>query len=565
MNREGLFLPLAGTILLLGGGECRAEADHVLAALDGLERLALLAECFLAVAGGLDGEAETTLGLVDLDDAGLDLLAGLEDILDLLDTVLADLRDVDESVDVAGEFDEGAEVGDLGDGSLDEIADLELALDLLPGIGLELLDAEADALVGLVDVDDDRIHLVALLEDFARVVDLLGPAEVGDVHHAVDALLQLHEGAVGGHVADLAADLLADDVALLDLVPRVGLELADAEGDLLISLVDAEHDGLDILTEGENIGRTGDALGPGELGDVDESLDSLLDLHEGAVGHEVRDLSADLLTDREALLDAVPGIGLELLEAEADAFLVLVDLEDDDGEAVAGLDCLARMGEAGPGHVGDVEESVDTIEIEECPEIGDVLDGTLDLIAGAHGAEELLAALTALCLDEFAAAEDDVLAVLVELHDLEVVGIAHELGEILRGIDVHLGGGEEGLHADIDDQAALDDGLDAALDDALGLEQLHDLGPVLALRSLLLGKNDHSLVVLEALEENLDLVSDIDFLGIVKLRGGDHTLGLVADVDEEFLGTLLEDVPLDDAAFAVVFDRGGDELLKISH
>jgi hypothetical protein len=24
-------------------------------------------------------------------------------------------------------------------------------------------------------------------------------------------------------------------------------------------------------------------------------------------------------------------------------------------------------------------------------------------------------------------------------------------------------------------------------------------------------------------------------------------------------------VPLDDAAFAVVFDRGGDELLKISH
>ena len=223
------------------------------------------------------------------------------------------------------------------------------------------------------------------------------------------------------------------------------------------------------------------------------------------------------------------------------------------------------MGEAGPGHVGDVKESVDAVEIEEGPEVGDVLDGSLDLVAGAHGAEELLAALTALGLDEFATAEDYVLAVLVELHDLEVVGVAHELGEILRGIDVHLGGGEEGLHADVDDQAALDDGLDSALDDAFGLEQLHDLGPVLALRSFLLGENDHSLVVFEALEENLDLVSDLDFVRIIEFGCGDHTLGLVADVDEEFLGALLEDVPLDDAAFAVVFDRGGDELLKISH
>ncbi len=189
----------------------------------------------------------------------------------------------------------------------------------------------------------------------------------------------------------------------------------------------------------------------------------------------------------------------------------------------------------------------------------------LDLVAGTHGAEELLAALTALRLDELATAEDDVLAVLVEFHDLEVVGIADELGEILRGIDVHLGSGEEGLYADIDDESTLHDRLDAALDDALGLEQLHDLGPVLTLGSLLLGEDDHTLVVLEALEENLDLVTDLDFVRIVEFGRGNHTFGLVADVDEEFLGTLLEDVSLDDAAFTVVFDRGGDELLKISH
>jgi hypothetical protein len=53
---------------------------------------------------------------------------------------------------------------------------------------------------------------------------------------------------------------------VLDLVPRVGLELADAEADLLFVAVDAENDGLQLLADGEDIARARDALGPRELG-----------------------------------------------------------------------------------------------------------------------------------------------------------------------------------------------------------------------------------------------------------------------------------------------------------
>ena len=81
------------------------------------------------------------------------------------------------------------------------------------------------------------------------MIDLARPGNVGDVDHAVDAFFEFDEGAVGGEVADLAFDLVADQVADFDLVPRVGLELADAEGDLLLLLVDAEHDGFDFLAE----------------------------------------------------------------------------------------------------------------------------------------------------------------------------------------------------------------------------------------------------------------------------------------------------------------------------
>ena len=213
---------------------------------------------------------------------------------------------------------------------------------------------------------------------------------------------------------------------------------------------------------------------------MDEAFDPFFEFHERAVGDEVGDLALDVGADRETLLDLVPRILLGLLEAEGDALLFLVDVEDDDFEFLADLEQFARVAEAAPGHVGDVEEAVHAVEVDERAEIGEVLDGALDGVADLDAIEEFLALLGALLLDEFAAGEDDVFAVVVDLDDLEVVGVADELLEILRGNDVDLGGGKEGLDADIDGEAAFDDGFDLALDEAVALEDFDDLVPVLS-------------------------------------------------------------------------------------
>ena len=106
--------------------------------------------------------------LVDLDDAGFDIVADLEDVLHALHVLFAELRDVHEAIDVVLEADEGTEARDLRDRALDQIAHLEAGVDVGPWIVLELLDAQADALVRLVDVDDDGFDFLALLEDLAR-------------------------------------------------------------------------------------------------------------------------------------------------------------------------------------------------------------------------------------------------------------------------------------------------------------------------------------------------------------------------------------------------------------
>ena len=86
------------------------------------------------------------------------------------------------------------------------------------------------------------------------------------------------------------------------------------------------------------------------------------------------DLAAHALAERVRLLGVVPRIFLGLLQAEADALGLGVVLEDLDGDLVADLEHLARVVDAAPGHVGDVEQAVDAAEIDERAVLGEVLD-----------------------------------------------------------------------------------------------------------------------------------------------------------------------------------------------
>ena len=109
--------------------------------------------------------------------------------------------------------------------------------------------------------------------------------------------------------------------------------------------------------------------------------------------------------------------------------------------------------------------------------------------------------------------------------------------------------GQERLDADVEHEAALDHGLDLAADEAAVVENLDDLFPVLLLGGLFLGEDDHAFVVLEAFEEDFDFAADFERFAVLEFAQADDALGLVADVDEDFIGAFLQDASLDDAAF----------------
>jgi hypothetical protein len=110
-----------------------------------------------------------------------------------------------------------------------------------------------------------------------------------------------------------------------------------------VLLVDREHHDLDGITLLEHFARVRDALGPRHVRDVHQTVDTLLELDEGA---EVREV-ADLALDRRCPAGTCPssvshGSGSTCLRPSEMLLVGLVDLEHDRLDDVADVDDLRR-------------------------------------------------------------------------------------------------------------------------------------------------------------------------------------------------------------------------------
>ena len=217
--------------------------------------------------------------------------------------------------------------------------------------------------------------------------------------------------------------------------------------------------------------------------------------------------------------DAVPGIGHQLLHAEADALGLRVEADDLHLHRLADGQRLARVVDAAPGDVGDVQQAVDAAEVHEGAVVGDVLHHAVEDHAFLQALDQLAALLGARLLEHGAAADHDVAAGAVHLEDLEGLRAAHQRADVAHRADVDLAARQEGHGAaEVDGEAALDAAEDHAVDALLRLVGLLEVGPGFLAPRLLARQDDGAVAVLVALDEELDDVADLD-LGLLALAG----------------------------------------------
>src|SRR5581483_4485611 len=277
------------------------------------------------------------------------------------------------------------------------------------------------------------------------------------------------------------------------------------------------------------------------LRDVHEALDARQDLDEGAERDHLRHAAFDDVAFAVLVEHLLPRVVLRLLEAERDPLAVAIDVEDLDLHGLPDLEHLRRMVDVRPRELGDVDEAVHAVEIDEGTEVDDVRDLPLDHVAGLQLVEDLLPLLLALFLEHGPAREHDVVARPVELDHLAPELLSQELVEILHAPDVDERRRQEAADAEVEDQAALDDFDHAAVDRIAGLGGALDVLPRELEPRTLLRQDQPSLGVLFRQDERVDLVAERDFVRRVhrapdrQLGDRNHTLGLVADVDEDLV------------------------------
>src|SRR5436853_604224 len=106
-----------------------------------------------------------------------------------------------------------------------------------------------------------------------------------------------------------------------------------------------------------------DALGPGNIRDMYQPVNAVLDLDERAEVGQRHDLALNPQAQRITLADRSPRIGNQLLVAEADALAVTVEFEHLDLNRLADLEDLVWILNPTPRHIGDVEQAIESAEI----------------------------------------------------------------------------------------------------------------------------------------------------------------------------------------------------------
>ncbi len=124
---------------------------------------------------------------------------------------------------------------------------------------------------------------------------------------------------------------------------------------------------------------------------MDQAFNTLFQLDECAVIGQADNLAGDFCFDRVLGYHIKPGIGRDLLEAQGDALSFAVELEHLDLDLVANGKKLGRVVDPAPGHVGDVQQTVDATEIDEGTVIGEVLDHTFDFLVLLESLEGIAA------------------------------------------------------------------------------------------------------------------------------------------------------------------------------
>ena len=269
---------------------------------------------------------------------------------------------------------------------------------------------------------------------------------------------------------------------------------------------------------------------------MDQALDPRHQLNKGTVVGDVGDAAVELGANREFRCHRLPWIGFQLLHAQRDTLGFAVELDHLYFDRLTHGQHFGRVVDAAPRNIRDVQQAIDTAEVDEGAVVGDILDHTLQNAAFFKVLDQLLTLLSAGFFQHRTARDNNVAACLIHLQDLERLGVVHQGCNVAHRTDVDLRAGQEGHGpAEVDGKATLDAVEDNAFHADAFVELLFQFNPGFFATGLIAGQHDFAVLVLVTLDEDLDGVAGFDGrlpAGHRKFFNRHATFRFQADIDD---------------------------------
>ena len=264
---------------------------------------------------------------------------------------------------------------------------------------------------------------------------------------ALDTLRNLDKCAELRRPQHLAMDHVAHPVRGEEALPHVGLQLLDAQREAAVLRLDAENNSLHLFALLHHFRRMLDALGPAQVRDVNQTVDAVFNLDEGAKVGQVAHPALNDCPGRILLGQVLPRVVEQLFHAQRDAAVGRIHAQHHCIHLVGRLDQLGRMLEAlRPGHFRKVNQPLDALlQLNERAVVGDRKNAAMD--ARAH--RVALCRIQPRVRRQLLESQRNPLLVLVELEHLHLDLIAHihQVAGMRQPAPAHVGNVQQAVDA----------------------------------------------------------------------------------------------------------------------
>ena len=257
---------------------------------------------------------------------------------------------------------------------------------------------------------------------------------------------------------------------------------------------------------------------------MDKTFYARSDFNKRAVVCHNDNFAFHLVANLQVWIQSVPWMWLELLQAEGDTLLLVVEVEDNNVELLVQFHNLVRVVYATPRKVCDVDQAVYAAKVDEYTVRSDVLDSSFQYLTFFQFGDDFFL-LFQFSFDKSLVRYNNVFEFLVNFNHFEFHCFANEYIIVADRFNVDLRTRQECFDSEyVYDHTTLCAALDVTLDDFVVLESLVDAVPAACSACFLVREDQLTLFVFLVFDEYFNRVTNFQIRVVAEFAHRDDTI-----------------------------------------